>query len=39
MKIVKIGIVCLLLSSCSAKFDGYDPSTAMVRSIITHAKN
>ena len=39
MKILKIGIVCLLLSGCSAKFDGYDPSTAMVRWILTHDKN
>tara|TARA_R100000084_G_C4538238_1_gene94381 strand:+ start:115 stop:234 length:120 start_codon:yes stop_codon:yes gene_type:complete len=39
MKIVKIGIICLLLSACSAKFDGYDPSTAVVRWIITHDKN
>ena len=39
MKIVKIGIICLLLSGCSAKFDGYDPSTAMLRWIITHDKN
>ena len=29
-------IVFLLLSNCSAKFDGYDPSTAMLRWIITH---
>jgi hypothetical protein len=39
MKILKIGIICLLLSGCSAKFDGYDPSTAMLRWIITHDKN
>ena len=39
MKIVKIGIICLLLSGCSAKFDGYDPSTAMVRWILTNDKN
>jgi len=39
MKIIKIGIICLLLSGCSAKFDGYDPSTAMLRWIITHDKN
>jgi hypothetical protein len=39
MKILKIGIICLLLSGCSAKFDGYDPSTAMVRWILTHDKN
>jgi hypothetical protein len=29
-------IVFLLLTNCSAKFDGYDPSTAMLRWIITH---
>ena len=29
-------IVFLLLSNCSAKFDGYDPSTAMLRWIITY---
>ena len=38
MKIVKIGIVCLLLSGCSVKFDNYDPTTAMFRLIITHDK-
>ena len=39
MRIVIIGIICLLLSACSAKFDGYDPSTAMLRWIITHDKD
>ena len=39
MKILKIGVICVLLSGCSAKFDGYDPSTAVVRWIITHDKN
>ena len=39
MRIVKIGIICLLLSAGSAKFDGYDPSTAMLRWIITHDKD
>ena len=29
-------MVVLLLTNCSAKFDGYDPSTAMLRWIITH---
>ena len=29
-------IKLLLLTNCSAKFDGYDPSTAMLRWIITH---
>ena len=36
MKYIKIGIVCLLLTSCSAKFDGYDPTTAMFRWILTN---
>jgi hypothetical protein len=39
MKILIIGIVCLLLSACSAKLDGFDPSTSVVRWIITHDKN
>ena len=39
MKIIKIGIICLLLSGCSAKFDGFDPSTTMVRWILTHDKD
>ena len=29
-------ILFLLLTNCSVKFDGYDPSTAMVRWIFTH---
>jgi hypothetical protein len=29
-------IMFLLLTNCSAKFDGYDPSTAVVRWIITY---
>ena len=29
-------IMFLLLTNCSAKFDGYDPSTAMLRWIITY---
>ena len=39
--ILSVTIVCSLLtmmvvlSGCSAKFDGYDPSTAMVRWILT----
>jgi hypothetical protein len=32
-------LVILSLTSCSAKFDGYDPSTAMVRWILTNDKN
>ena len=39
MKILKIGIVCILLSACNAKFDGYDPTTDMLRWIITNGKN
>ncbi len=33
---IRIIIVFVLLTGCSAKFDGYDPSTAIVRWIITH---
>ena len=29
-------IVFLLLTNCSAKFDGFDPTTSMVRWIITY---
>ena len=29
-------IVFLLLTNCSAKFDGFDPTTSMVKWIITH---
>ena len=36
MKIVKIGIICLLLSGCSAKFDSFDPATSTLRWIITN---
>ena len=36
MKIIKIGIVCLLLSGCSAKFDSFDPATSTLRWIITN---
>jgi len=32
-------IILILLSGCSAKFDGYDPSTTMVRWILTNDKN
>ena len=39
MKILKVGIVCLLLSGCSAKFDNFDPATSMLRWVITHDKN
>jgi len=33
---IRIIIVFMLLTGCSAKFDGYDPSTAMVSWIIQH---
>ena len=39
MKILKIGIVCLLLSGCSAKFDSFDPTTTTLRWILTYDKN
>ena len=29
-------IIFLLLTNCSAKFDGFDPTTSMVKWIITH---
>mgnify|MGYP006921966569 CR=1 FL=1 len=31
-------IILILLTGCSAKFDGYDPTTAMLRWIITNDK-
>jgi hypothetical protein len=37
MRIILI-ISFLFLIGCSAKFDGYDPSTAVVRWIITNNK-
>ena len=39
MKILKIGIVCLLLFGCSAKFDSFDPTTTALRWIITNDKD
>mgnify|MGYP003151570748 FL=1 len=39
MKIIKIGIICVLLSGCSVKFDSFDPTTSMLRWVITHDKN
>ena len=39
MKILKIGIVCLLLSGCSAKFDSFGPTTTTLRWILTHDKD
>jgi len=36
--IVIYALVILWLTSCSAKFDSYDPTTTMFRWIITHEK-
>ena len=36
MRIIIISFI--LLTGCSAKFDGYDPSTAVVRWLITYEK-
>ena len=36
---MKVLIILILLTGCSAKFDGYDPTTAMFRWIITNEKN
>jgi hypothetical protein len=33
---IRILIIVFLLSGCSAKFDGFDPSTSMVRWMLTH---
>ena len=35
-KMIRVLILFVLLTGCSAKFDGYDPTTAMLRWIITH---
>ena len=35
-KMIRVLILLVLLTGCSAKFDGYDPTTAMLRWIITH---
>ena len=35
---MRVLIILILLTGCSAKFDGYDPSTAMVRWILTNEK-
>ena len=35
---MRILIILILLTSCSAKFDGYDPTTAMFRWILTNEK-
>ena len=39
MKILKIGVICVLFSGRSAKFDSFDPTTSMLRWVITHDKN
>ncbi len=39
MKILKIGIVCLLLFGCSAKFDSFDPTTSTLKWILTYDKD
>ncbi len=36
---MRVLIILILLTGCSAKFDGYDPSTAMFRWILTNEKN
>ncbi len=36
---MRVLIILILLMGCSAKFDGYDPSTAMFRWILTNEKN
>jgi len=36
---MRVLIILILLTGCSAKFDGYDPTTAMFRWIITNEKN
>jgi hypothetical protein len=35
-KMIRVLILLVLLTGCSAKFEGYDPTTAMLRWIITH---
>ena len=35
---MRVLIILILLTGCSAKFDGYDPTTAMFRWIITSEK-
>mgnify|MGYP001187023893 FL=1 len=35
---MRILIILILLTGCSAKFDSYDPTTAMLRWIITNEK-
>ncbi len=36
---MRVLIILILLTGCSAKFDGYDPKTAMFRWILTNEKN
>jgi len=36
---MRVLIILILLTGCSAKFDGYDPTTAMFRWILTNEKN
>ena len=35
---MRILIILILLSGCSAKFDSYDPTTTMFRWILTNEK-
>tara|TARA_R100001480_G_scaffold47426_1_gene60501 strand:+ start:243 stop:353 length:111 start_codon:yes stop_codon:yes gene_type:complete len=35
---MRILIILILLTGCSAKFDSYDPTTAMFRWILTNEK-
>ena len=36
---MRVLIILILLTGCSAKFEGYDPTTAMFRWVITNEKN
>jgi len=35
---MRVLIILILLTGCSAKFDGYDPTTTMVKWILTNEK-
>ena len=35
---MRILIILILLTGCSAKFDGYDPTTSIVKWIMTNEK-
>mgnify|MGYP005989161621 FL=1 len=35
---MRLIIILILLTGCSAKFDGYDPTTTMVKWILTNDK-